>query len=140
MRGNGEGILVRPSSAAVVTVEQVRLEGNGSRGLLVEAGAKVTVRNSIASGGQDGLAAESSSAAATELDVENCVASNNVNVGIRLDRLSTGAVTVRVSNSTVTDNNTGLTTFGTASLLSRGNNTVEGNVTDGSFTGAYSAK
>jgi hypothetical protein len=31
-------------------------------------------------------------------------------------------------------------TFLAGSLLSRGNNTVEGNGTDGSFTGTYSAK
>jgi hypothetical protein len=55
---------------------------------------------------------------------------------------STGAATARVSNSTVTDNAVGLDQFGSnALLLSRGNNTVEGNATNTMGTiGSYSAK
>jgi hypothetical protein len=141
MRGNGRGIFVIPSSGqALAAIEQVRLEGGGT-GLDVEGDSNVTVRNSIASGNGIGFLAESLAATAAELNLENCVASNNSVWGIVAGKDSTGAVTVRVSNSTVTHNVTGLSTDGTAaSLLSRGNNTVEGNGTDGSFTGPYSAK
>jgi hypothetical protein len=49
---------------------------------------------------------------------------------------------LRVSNSTVTNNGTGLSQGGPGGvLLSRGNNTVEGNGTDTSRTiGSYTAK
>ena len=50
--------------------------------------------------------------------------------------------TVRVSNSTITANAFGVTTFGagTTNILGRGNNTVEGNGTGNVFTGTYSGK
>jgi hypothetical protein len=48
---------------------------------------------------------------------------------------------VRVSNSTITANTFGIATQGTGSVLSRtpANNTLEGNTTDGSFTGTFAA-
>ena len=42
----------------------------------------------------------------------------------------------RVAGSTITDNTTGLV----GTLFSRGNNTVEGNGTDGTFTSLFSPK
>ena len=47
--------------------------------------------------------------------------------------------TIRVSNTTITRNETGLNAAG-GDLLSRMNNTVEANDTDGSFTGTFVAK
>jgi hypothetical protein len=47
---------------------------------------------------------------------------------------------VRASDLMVTDNDLGLTFFGGGQLLSRGNNTVEGNGIDGSFSGSYGPK
>jgi hypothetical protein len=78
---------------------------------------------------------------AAELNLENCVAFNN-DVGVQVAIGSTGTAVVRVSNSTVTENQTGLLNDGIpALLLSRGNNTVEGNVTNTSgVIGSYSAK
>lgn len=56
-------------------------------------------------------------------------------------KIAVGAgATVRVSNSTITENDFGLFAGAGASLLSRGNNTVEGNTTDGGFTGVFAAK
>ena len=72
-----------------------------------------------------------------ELNAEGCLVANNYYEG--LASLTAGTV-LRVSNCTVTDNDTGLFADVTSSLLSRSNNTVEGNGTDGSFTGTYSAK
>jgi hypothetical protein len=126
-------------------VDNVRLERNGD-GLDVEGGSRATVTNSLASGNTDsGFFAESFSAGApAELNIENCVASNN-SFGIFASRISNGdgVITVRVSNSTVTDNRFGLVTNGgaTAAILSRTNNTVEGNGTDTSGNiGSYTAK
>jgi hypothetical protein len=141
-RDNFRGIFVNPASGdAPAMIEQVRLE-NGGQGMTVRESAFVTIRNSLASGNVTGFVAESDSAAPAELDIENCVASNN-EVGIAVTSNSTGAALVRVSNSTVTHNGTGLQNngFAPALLLSRGNNTVEGNTTNtGGTIGSYSAK
>jgi hypothetical protein len=144
-RGNGDGIVVLPpaATAAQGVIDQVRLEENVTDGLLVSDGATVTVRNSLASGnGNTGFAAVSATSAKVELDIENCVASNNTGFGVSALSGSTGPATVRVSNSTVTHNHVGLGNFGApAALLSRGNNTVEGNASgDTVGVGSYSAK
>jgi hypothetical protein len=76
------------------------------------------------------------------LNIDNCVASFNANAGIAAQSSSTGIATVRLSNSTVTNNAFGLVNFGSpAVLLSRSDNTVEGNATNTSGTiGSYSAR
>jgi hypothetical protein len=133
VRGNGlTGIWVRPSSgAAKASIEHCRIEAN-QNGLFCEVNAVATVRDSVLSGnGAAACGAESNSSA--ELNVESCLIANNTN-GINPN----GGV-IRVSNTTVTDNGVGLMT-GTGSTLTRGNNTVEGNATNGTFTGTYSAK
>lgn len=167
-RGGGIGIVTEPpAGTALALIDQVRLEGN-IEGLHAADGSKVTVRGSIASGNVNGFEARSLNGTSVQLNLERCVASNNstgirasgdssapveINVescvvssnsltGILTLSSSTGAATIRVSNSTVTDNNFGLSSGGSpAVLLSRGNNTVEGNGTDTSGTiGSYTAK
>jgi hypothetical protein len=143
IRGSGDAIYVQPSSGtAVAAIDQVRLELCGN-GLVLLERSKGTVRNSVASGSGSGAGfyAISTTGAPVELNIENCVASNNSD-GIHAQSTSTGVATVRISNSTLTDNMIGLHNFGSpAVLLSRGNNTVEGNGTDTSGTiGSYSAK
>ncbi|HWX42136.1 MAG TPA: right-handed parallel beta-helix repeat-containing protein [Blastocatellia bacterium] len=140
LRGNNV-IVVNGKGTGVV--EHCRLETNGE-GLDVIGGSRATVRNSLASGNNTGFDATSpNGAGAAELNIENCVVSNSF-FGITASRTPTGgAATVRVSNSTVTDNNFGLATSGSGpvTILSRGNNTVEGNVTDKQgMVGSYTAK
>jgi hypothetical protein len=144
LRGNADGIFIMGRST--VAVDQVRLEGNTNAGLSAHAlsfppGGKVTVRNSVASNNLIGFEAVSDTTADVELNIENCVASNN-GTGIQVQGSGPGVATVRVSNSTVTDNNVGLRSLGPPPvLLSRGNNTVEGNTTNTSGTiGSYTAK
>jgi hypothetical protein len=135
-----DGILILGASA--VAVDQVRLEGN-SFGLFALDGANVTVRNSVASQNATGFYAISNGAAAVELDIEACVVSHNSGSGIVSASQSTGISTVRVSNSTVTSNGlAGLFNVGSPALmLSRGNNTVEGNHTNThGVIGSYTAK
>jgi hypothetical protein len=169
MTGNGIGIGVAPSTGtALAVIEHVRLEGNTGEGLHCADGSQVTVRNATASGSSNGFAARSlngspvqlnldrcvasnngagirasgNSAGAVEINVESCVVSNNNIAGVLALATSTGATTIRISNSMVTDNNVGLSNGGPpAAILSRGNNTVEGNGTDTSGTiGSYTAK
>jgi hypothetical protein len=142
IRGNQNGIIVEPASGtAEAVLDQVRLEENGGNALAAREGSAVTVRNSLASGNNIGFEAVSANAANVELDIENCEAFSN-STGIFAFSGSTGVATVRVSNSTVTHNDLGLNNAGgPALLLSRGNNTVEGNTTDTMGTiGSYSAK
>jgi Right handed beta helix region len=47
---------------------------------------------------------------------------------------------IRVSNTTIALNQTGIDHAGGTAILSRGNNTLEGNANDGSFTWGFSAK
>jgi hypothetical protein len=130
IRGNLQGITVAPGSGtAFASIDNVRLEGNLNEGLLVLDRAMVTIRNSLASGNVDaGFRVVSSSAFDSELDVENCMLSKST-AGILVNTSSTGVATARVSNSIVTHNLDGLANFGpTGVLLSRRNNTVEGNL------------
>jgi hypothetical protein len=135
--GNFNGIQVLAANAAI---EHVRLEGNNI-GLLAAASSIVAIRNSLAANNFEGLKATAASSANAELDIESCIASNNIN-GVAALSPSTGVATVRVSNSTVTANVAGLVNNGSpAVLLSRTNNTVEGNNQDFSGTiGSYTAK
>jgi hypothetical protein len=130
-RDDGQGIAVQPSSGtAMVTIDHCRLEANAHNGLVALDGAVVTVRNTVSSANtQTGFDIDSGSSRSTEVNIENCIASNNMLNGVRALALSTGTVIARVSDSTITDNaGTGLLNVGSpASILSRKNNTVEGN-------------
>lgn len=141
--GNFAGINIVPSSGtATAIISGCRIEGSGTTGIGVLAGdnARVTIRNTTSSGNGTGFQADPSSASATvEMNLENCVATGNSFAGIFADG-SPGTSIVRVSNSTITDNNIGLTTNPGGSILTRGNNTVEGNNNDGFFTGPFTAK
>lgn len=139
VRGNALGILM---GNAFATVERARIEGN-VRGLDIQTGSRVTVRDSVISGNLDiGVLVFSNGSSPIDMNIENCMISNN-GYGIDAARTSTGVIAVRISNSTVTNNsNVGIINIGSLSVvLSRSNNTVEGNETDTSGTiGTYTAK
>jgi hypothetical protein len=139
-RNNTNAISV--TGTAVAAIDEVRLEGSSGRGVIAQDGSKVTVRNSLASdSGDAGFKALSQTSAGAELNIESCVASDNSS-GVVAQSNSTGVATVRISNSTVTHNGTGLVNQGSpAILVSRVNNTVEGNTNNTSGTiGSYAAK
>jgi len=130
IRACGSGVQTVATSASF---DNCRLEANGT-GWLVGAGSKATIRRSVATANGQALTAGGSG---TELNIDDCTVSNNTE-GIS----SGGAGTiVRVANTTVTGNSVGLSSlFG--ALLSRApaTNTVDGNTTNGAFTGTYTAK
>jgi hypothetical protein len=146
-RGNHTGInvLTLSGTTALATIDHVHIEGTGSAmnvGLEVGDGVTATVRSSLASLNGTGFLAASSSSAVGELNIENCVVSNNM-IGVAAQSTSTGVAKARVSNSAVTNNTVfGLRNFGSpAVILSRANNTVEGNGMDtGGPIGSYTAK
>ena len=130
----GNGIQIFSASGSPKgSLDRCRLEGNGG-GLIMTRGS-VTIRDSVASGNSIGFQAVFASAP-SDLNIESCLAANNSAVGIS----SVTTTTVRVSDTTVTNNATGLEHASGGVMLSRSNNTVEGNGTDGTFTGTYAAK
>ena len=110
------------------------IEGNGT-GYLAGTGSRVTIRGSLLTNNSAALLA---GGAGTDLTVDGCTVHSNTE-GIRSDSPGT---TVRVANSVVTGNTNGLGTGGSGALLSRSptSNTVEGNTTNRTFTGTYTAK
>jgi hypothetical protein len=142
-RGNFSGIVVQPAAgAALADLEGVRLEGNAAAGLVAGGGAgttKVTVRNSFAAGNNTGFATVPGNGP-IELNIESCISSNNSSGGIAAFANNGETVIVRVSSSTVTNNNIGLSASNPAVLLSRVNNTVEGNGTNTIGIGSYTSK
>jgi hypothetical protein len=151
----GVGVQIQTSSGIVkALIDGVRLEGL-QIGSSASTNSRVTIRNSIAAGNsQTGFAASLSGA----LNLENCAAVNNdfgifigdgaiasvanttvtsnSSVGIEGENNST----IRVSNCTITRNGTGVLAgiFGSNVLLTRSNNTLEANGTNGTFTGTFS--
>ena len=123
----GDGIDIK--SGGLASLDRVTL-ANNLNGLFVTSG-KVSVANSVVSGNENqGIWAMATSTA--EINVESClVANNSFGIGILSDA---GTNTVRVSDSTVTDNGTGLAANSPGVLLSRSNNTVGGNGTPTSGT------
>jgi hypothetical protein len=109
--------------SGIGTIERTRLENNNI-GITV-TGATVTARGCLSSGNSVGFLAQLSG----ELNIENSVASNNA-LGIY-----NFIGTVRVSNSTVTNNTSfGFANGSSGTFESRGNNTVAGNNGGGAQT------
>ena len=134
IRANESGIVTHAGSMA--SLERVRLEGNAT-GIDVDSGV-ASISNSVVSGNTNiGIFATftAGNPAAGEINVESCLVANN-NLGI----VSREGATVRLSNSTVTDNSTGLFQGPGSKVLSRVNNTIEGNAAGNTAPGTYSAK
>jgi hypothetical protein len=103
----------------------------------------MNVESTVVTGnGTNGIVAFAAGTGAIQVNVARCVISSNATREVLSESSSTGVATVRVSGSTVIGNGTGLGSNGSpAILLSRGDNTVEGNTTDTFGTiGSYSAK
>lgn len=128
---NGAGIFVSPplGGSARVSVHNVRMENN-TVGMRVEGLSQATVRDSVASGNSThGFIGVSNAAGVPVIDIESSVASNNGASGVRAFQAGT---TIRISNMTITGNQNGITANGAgATVVSFGNNRVEGNVSNG---------
>ena len=128
---------VRESVAGIIIagrralIDSSNFEDNAGDGFGTESGNSIaTVINSVSAGNSAGFVSEG------ELNLEHCVATNNNDVGVQA---GTDAI-ARVSNSVIVDNQIGLSAPTNGQLLSRGNNTIEGNVSNGAFTGTFLAK
>ncbi|WBY07992.1 hypothetical protein PIB19_22625 [Sphingomonas sp. 7/4-4] len=124
----------------MVTLDGVSLNNNLAGGFKIDttgntsaAGVKATINNSDISANGGGVAvvvpAGTSNAS---LMIANSNISNN-GAGI----IGNGAaVTVRVSDTIITNNGNGVVAAAGASVLTFGNNLLQGNTTNGAFTGA----
>jgi hypothetical protein len=123
--------------AAKASIDHTRLEHN-LVGIDCVSGAKTTIGTSVLSGNDFGAFTSSFA----ELNIESCLIENNTNSGLEAIDHST----MRVANSTITNNGQGLVSAGSATILSRITgggvltNTVEGNGFNGSFNSTYGAK
>jgi hypothetical protein len=140
---SGNGIYLHATSGAIeAEIERTRLLRNDT-GLNLQARATATIRDSLADGNYFGMVATATGdfTTNTELTVERCVASNNIFGIYGASSGFLGFATVRVSSSTITNNLVGLAQGGAGSVVSRTNNTIEGNDTDvGGITYTFSAK
>jgi hypothetical protein len=112
------------------SVDGCRIEGN-FYGVQVGGGGKATLKRSVLSGNYGGAnAANFVNGTSAELNVEDCVLSNNSQIGVAVNSANGGSATARVSRSTVTENGIGIGQSGGGVLASAGNNTVKGNNID----------
>ncbi|HYR75257.1 MAG TPA: right-handed parallel beta-helix repeat-containing protein [Pyrinomonadaceae bacterium] len=134
----GGGVYIQTSTGAVrASIDNCRSERN-LNGFFVSFNSRVTIKRSVASGNGDTgfLAIGIGAGTTTELNCEECVASNNNN-GFAVNTVSSGAATIRVSHSTATNNAFGFVQSGTGVFNTLGNNLVRGNTsmdTSGTIT------
>jgi hypothetical protein len=132
----GGGVFIKGSVTGVkASLDRVRLERNVF-GLKVMDLASVVVSNSVSSdNGFSGFTAVSSTSSPS-LAIESSVSSNNAT-----GTISSGpSSTVRLSNVTVIGNQTGLLTGSGGSIISFGNNRIDGNIVNGMPTATIPLK
>ncbi|MEO7795252.1 MAG: right-handed parallel beta-helix repeat-containing protein [Thermoanaerobaculia bacterium] len=129
----GGGVLLRPGALGLASAVFDGLTAvRNHTGVQIEDRGRATMRNStIASNTAFGLLVKTASAAA-EANVSSSQVSNNVAAGLKAE----GAVaTVRLNDTTVTSNGTGLVSATGGAVLSFGSNRISGNTTNGAPTG-----
>jgi hypothetical protein len=141
LANNVIGVTVNVQSGTdIVSVYKTQFFGNNVGLWCIDA--KCNISRSVISGGGSALVAGTNSpTAVAELNAENCLLANNNIAGVDANIQGGGVATVRISNCTVTDNAIGLQQESGTTVLTRGNNTVEGNSTNTMGTiGSYPAK
>jgi hypothetical protein len=135
------GIAVRNAGAGSVFVSVHRttlaqnsgfgLRGDGSGGV----GAILTaVSDSLIAGNGTGVTAVGGPSAGVTVQITRSSVVNNATTGA-LSNGSAGSASVLLSNTLITGNGTGLSSVGGGNLLSYKNNSANGNIADGAFTG-----
>ena len=115
------GILTLSGTGSTLTVnlDHVQMHSNGNAGLAITGGTQARVAHSWATSNVYGFYADSGAI----LNLDDSVSFGNVSTGINAQ---SGAA-VRMFSSTVTNNGTGLSTSGGASIGSYGLNRIFGN-------------
>ena len=139
----GGGIQVTPTGAggtARVVITNSRIENNANNGFRVDttgntnvAGVNVTIDGVSISGNTNGVVANTPAGTTTvNIMLRNSDVSNNATNGLLA---SGGTARIRVANTAITGNGTGVSLGGGAIINTYGNNLLNGNtVADGAFT------
>ena len=143
------GIVIQPfgSGSANVSINRVRLENN-STGILVDGSGSTgvavnaVVLDSVVSGSAgNGIAAVTSAGkAAASILVDHSVVTGNFASGINANGAAAsgaGSAVVRIGDSTIALNLTGVSTTNAGALESFKNNRISGNLTDGTPITAF---
>ncbi|PYQ36215.1 MAG: hypothetical protein DMF57_00840 [Acidobacteria bacterium] len=138
--GGGDGIWLIPQSATAtfLTVEDSRFIGNAGAGLDLSGTTNSVIKDSVITGSIYGVIAVATTAGDPKVTVDRCVIAHNTSssdaAGIRAQdfRGPPYDVTVRVTNSSIYGNTTGLVSFG-SSIVSYGTNQLYNNGTNGTF-------
>jgi hypothetical protein len=120
-----------------VAVTNSTLDGNTAIGVVANGlNGSVTLRNvSIqGTGAANNLGVQGQYGSRITLD--RCLITGN-QIGVQDDGGGSGGSYIRVSNSEITENETGLSATNTGQIVSNGTNIVMDNSTDGSFTGTF---
>ena len=137
--GTGGGMLIQPTGAggnARVSLRNVLLQSNGNNQLRVDmtgstgSGVTVDVQNSEFTGGTNGISVNQPSS-----NVSMMITDSLIQLASGTGITASGAQTrLRVGNTTITANATGVTAAGSAIINTYGNNRNDGNGAPGAFT------
>ena len=137
--GNVGGVVIQPGSTgpSIAVLEGVHVNGNYV-GVWAFDYANVTIRNSVMSQSTfAGVKSQSNLGATVTVLIEHSQSSHNGSNGVVA--VGTGAV-ARISDVTITDNVNGLVTGSGGSIISFGNNSLDGNGTNGAPTSTITLK
>jgi hypothetical protein len=135
------GIAARNAGAANVFVSMhrttltqnsgfgLKADGSGGAGAILNA-----VSDSLIAGNGTGVSAVGGPSATAGIQIARSSVVNNVTTGA-LSNASAGPALILVSNTLVSGNGTGLSSAGGGGILTYKNNSVNGNIADGAFTG-----
>jgi len=129
----GFGILLQPSGASgtvLATLRNVRAQNNSNAGLLVSPRATAVVDKSSFSGNVTGIFANATGGTAATVMLNDSIISGNNTLGLRANGAN---ARIRVANSVITANQTGLSLTNGGIINSYGTNRLDGNVTNGAF-------
>jgi len=136
----GGGVLIQPTGAggsARVTLRNMLIQNNANNQIRVDttgntgAGISLFVENSQIMGGVNGININQTTPNVTAVITDSFIALGN---GTGILTAGNASVRVRVSDTTITAWNTGLTQGGTTVINTYGNNRFDGNGALGTFT------
>jgi len=124
-----------------VVLDRVRVENVSASGILFDSETTIgtingTVRDSLSAGSNRGISVSEGGSGITRIVVERSAAVNNT-FGLLV--FGTGA-TVRIGDSNVSGNGTGLSAVSGGAIASYQTNKIDGNGTDGSPTSTITMK
>ena len=120
-----------PGGPVSADIQGLRVRNTGGSGILISGQVKASIRDSALANNANGMNVAGSAMSPTNVMLSGVHVVNNSNIGIRVS-----GTTVRMGESIVTGNGTGLLVVGGGTLASYKTSQVNGNLTDGNPTGA----